>query len=147
VAWFALNALKRLQHPAVREAALRIAAHGPLNQRALDLLQRNWHPGDELVAEDLLRNTDDAEALHTVCYGLREVIEAQASHALVPALLLGYERSPCSSCREAFVTSLVELDSLPEGLRSECRWDAREEIRVLVSSGAQPRTRGRPGRP
>lgn len=136
VAWFALNALERLHHPAVREAALRIAAHGPLHGRALDLLARNWQPGDELIAEDLLRGTEDAEALHTVCYGLREVIEAQASRALVPALLLGYERSPCSSCREAFVTSLLELDSLPEWLRSECRWDAREEIRVLVSSGA-----------
>lgn len=133
VAWFALNALEKVQHPAVREAALRIAEHGPLRQRALDLLARNWEPGDERIAERLLRTEADPEVVHSVCNGLRDVIEGHASAALVPALLLGYDRTPCSLCREHFVTVLVRLDALPDALLSECRWDASEEIRRLVS--------------
>lgn len=135
VAWFALNALEKVQHPAVREAALRIAEHGPFRQRALDLLARNWEPGDERIAERLLRREDDPEAVHSVCHGLRDVIEAHASGELVPALLLGYEWTPCSLCREHFVTVLLRLDALPDALRAECRWDASEETRRLVSPG------------
>jgi hypothetical protein len=133
VAWFALNALRRIQHPSVRAAALRMAAEGPLRQRAVGLLAANWESGDEQLVEKLLREETDRQALHHLGMGLRDVIEGYGSPTLVPALLVGYERTPCSLCREAYVKELIRLDELPAALRLECRWDARAETRDLVS--------------
>lgn len=82
VAWFALNALERLRHAAVREAAVHITADGPLRECALDLLQRNWEPGDELIADELLRRAVRAETVHTAGWGVRDVVEAHSLQAL-----------------------------------------------------------------
>lgn len=101
-------------------------------RRSIGLLATNWEAGDEALVERLLQQ--DREALHALGLGLRHVVESQGSPALVPALLVGYERTPCSLCREAYVKELVRLDELPAELRLECRWDARQETRDLVSS-------------
>ena len=135
VATFAIGALERTSHPAVRAVALRMADQGPHRECALGLLARNWHPGDELIAEGLLRAAaGHREASHTLGYGLRDVIEAhQSSPEFVPAIRLAYELGPCSACREPVVAALLRLAALPDDLRAECRWDANEETRRLVS--------------
>lgn len=133
VAWFATNALEQIKHPSVRAAALRMAEQGPLQQRALDLLAANWEPGDERAAERLLAGEDDRERLHSLGLGLCDVLKAHESRSLVPALLLGYEKTPCSMCRGNFVESLIRLAALPGELRNECLWDADLDTRKLVS--------------
>lgn len=139
VSTYATNALEQISHPAVRAVALRMAAHGPHRQCALGLLARNWNPGDELIAEDLLRAAEGQRKaiVHTLGYGLRAVIDVQPpTPELVPALRLAYELEPCSSCRTDFVAALLRLSALPDDLRAECRWDANEQTRQLVSSEA-----------
>lgn len=138
LATFAIAALELVSHPAVRAVALRMADKGPHRRFALGLLARNWDPGDELIAEGLLRAAAGRrEAVHTLGYGLRAVIEAHPSAPeLVPAVRLAYELEPCSSCRTDFVTALLRLSALPDGIRAECRWDANEETRRLVSAEA-----------
>jgi hypothetical protein len=147
VAWFAANALARITHPAVRTLALRMAVEGPLQQRSVDVLAANWQDGDEQVVERLLRNNADADSLHALGTGLRALAEQHLSADLVPALLLGYERTPCSECRGRFVEALVRLDALPDQHRAECRWDARQETRelVVVSRPQAPRRRSSQG--
>jgi hypothetical protein len=39
-------------------------------------------------------------------------------------------------CREDVVSALVSLGALSEDLRAECRWDAYEGTRLLVTQGA-----------
>ena len=138
VATLAIEALERISHTAVRAIALQMADRGPHRESALGLLARNWHPGDELIAERLLRAAaGDEEGLHTLGYGLRDVIEAHPSSLeLVPALRLAYELQPCSRCRTHVVAALLRLAALPDAVRAECRWDANEETRQLVSSEA-----------
>ena len=133
VAWSAANALEQIKHPSVRAAALRMAEQGQLRQRALDLLAANWEPGDEYIAERLLAGEDDRERLHSLGLGLGDVVKAHESTSLVPSLLLGYERTPCSLCRYGFVESLIRLAALPDELRAECLWDADSDTRKLVS--------------
>jgi hypothetical protein len=133
VAWFAANALEQIKHPSARAAALRMAEQGPLRQRALDLLAANWEPGDEHIAERLLFAEDDRETLHSLGLGLGDILKAHESTSLVPSLLLGYERTPCSLCRNGFVESLIHLDALPSELRAECLWDADVDTRKLVA--------------
>ena len=141
VAWFAANALEQIKHPSVRAAALRMAEQGPLRQRALDLLTANWEPGDEHIAERLLAGEVDRECLHSLGLGLAGLLEAHESTSLVPSLLIGYERTPCSLCRSGFVESLIRLDALPDELRAECLRDADPDTRRLVApigDGRQP---------
>jgi hypothetical protein len=133
VAWFAANALEQIKHPSVRTAALRMAEQGPLRQRAIDLLATNWEPGDEEVVERLLAGEDDRERLHSLGLGLHDVVKAHESSSLVTALLLGYERTPCSMCRHGIVESLTRLAALPDELRAECLWDGDADTRSLVS--------------
>lgn len=134
VAWFAINALCQLQHPDVRTVALRMADQRPVRQRSLDLLAGNWQPGDEAIAEALLRSEQHRDAIHKLGMGLRAVIERHCSAELVPVLLLGYEKTPCSACRSQFVEALLRLEALTRQLREECRWDASEATRRLVLS-------------
>jgi hypothetical protein len=134
VAWFAAKALEQVAHPAVRAAALRLAGGGPLREHALGLLAANWRPGDEAIAKRLLGSESDVHSIHTIGMSLRDVAKRHAGERLVPALLLGYERTPCAKCRGDFVEALLALGALPEELRRECRHDSWEETRRLVAS-------------
>ena len=135
---FAIGALELISHPAVRRVALRMADKGPHRRYSLGLLARNWQPGDEHIAEGLLRAAaSHREASHTLGYGIRSVFDVhRSSQELVPALRLAYQYGPCSMCREHFVAALLRLGALPDELRAECHWDANEEVRRLVSSEA-----------
>lgn len=135
VAWFAANALEQMTHPAARAMALRMAEEGPLRERAGDLLAANWRPGDERLIERLLRDEQDTDRIHTIASGLSRILERHLSADLVSALILGYEKTPCSNCRGDFAEALLRVGALPDELRAECRWDARPETRELV---AQP---------
>ena len=130
--------LGQVSHPALRAAGLRMAEGGPHRPCALDLLASNWQPGDEAVVEGLLRAAGGRRvAIHRLCLGLKHVVDTRPpTPELVPALRLAYEVQPCSLCREDVVSALVSLGALSEDLRAECRWDANEGTRLLVTQGA-----------
>jgi hypothetical protein len=44
-----------------------------------------------------------------------------------------FEKGPCSACRDYLLPRLIELGGLTESMRDECRHDANEDIRELVS--------------
>jgi hypothetical protein len=139
VAWLAAGLLACVEDPMVREVALAMADHGPLRERSIDLLAANWMPGDEAIVEQLLGTLQDDWAIHHVAFSLARLLDDRLGAGFVPALLLGYERSPCSNCRHRFVDALIRLEALPDRLRQECRWDANADTRALVAeSGAQP---------
>jgi hypothetical protein len=136
VARRALEALSQVSHPGVRTLALRMVAEcGPAG-RVVGLLASNWEPGDERTVISLWGSTDDPDQLHDMTSGLIDVVERHPSSALVPALILAADRTPCSFCRTYLVRALVEQDALPDRLRQECRWDCQDETRVLAG-GAQ----------
>jgi len=39
-------------------------------------------------------------------------------------MLLAYEHSPCSICRSDAVEVLISINSLPNWMREECKYDA-----------------------
>jgi hypothetical protein len=43
-----------------------------------------------------------------------------------------YERNPCSECREAIITALIDLAVLPDWMAHECLLDANLNIRSRV---------------
>jgi hypothetical protein len=134
VGFAALAALSQITHPAVRKLALRLAAtRARWRREGIDLLARNFRPGDHLIVLKWFDADEDEETLHAFGSDLLDFWEQHPDEkSEVPMLLALYERGPCSFCRETAVRRLIKRAALPEGLREECAHDANQDIRELV---------------
>jgi len=132
----AYTALSQVQHPKVRARALEIlantAVHGWKRARAVDLLDANYEPGDEILFEQLLRKPRNRWEYHALGTGALDVMKAHPDRSGVPALLSLYERGACSFCRERVVVLLRELGEAPAWMLDECRYDANLDLRETV---------------
>jgi len=133
----AFQALAHLTDPVVGElgrARLRAADLSPDEAHVLQLLTKQLQPGDEaLILSALQRLELDAEQLHAFGMAMRDVLDANDAPAL--ALWL-YDTNPCAICREYAVEALLDAKAMPKAVAEECRQDACDEIRALVSAPA-----------
>ncbi|MEO8027728.1 MAG: hypothetical protein ABI823_14695 [Bryobacteraceae bacterium] len=131
----AVRALKHLVDPAVRAFALRMMETGA-NRRgeAIDLIAKNFEPGDHAIALKWFVTEEDPYHRHSL--GM-DLVDFWKSHpdpeTEIPMLNALYEKGPCSFCRERAVRNLLERNALTDELRAECAWDANDEIRELVA--------------
>ena len=129
----ALKALSWVEDPAVRKLAFQLVERrAKWRGQAIELLTRNFRPGDHAVALGWFEAEEDPETQHS----LERYPDKETE---VPMLLALYERGPCSFCRERAVRRLVGHGALTEELRLECSYDANHEIRDLVN-GLFPET-------
>jgi len=80
----------------------------------------------------MLVPSDDADAMHDLCWGLEEVFRENRTPDCAVSMLFAYEHTPCSQCRERFVAELMEFGKAPREVIEECRFDANPAIRELV---------------
>jgi hypothetical protein len=129
----ALIALSQITHPSVRELAFRlINARAKWRGEAVELLLRNFRPGDHEIALRWFEAEDDEEARHSVGSDLLELCEMHPDKAEPSLMRALYEKGPCSFCRKQAVEKLIELNALGEDLRTECAYDSNDDIRELV---------------
>jgi len=127
-------AVAAVRHPAVREFGMAlIAEQSEHRSDAIDMLCRNFEPGDhELVLQWFAREAD-REIRHGMGWRLnqfwREHPEPSSELRMLESL---YNKGPCSDCRETAVRRLIELDALSSAMRRECAFDANDDIRDLV---------------
>lgn len=135
----ALRALSQITHPAVRQLAFRLVdTQAKWRGQAIELLARNFSPGDHVIALRWFETEEDLETLHSFGMDLKDLWERYPDEETeVPMLLAMYERGPCSFCRERTVRRLIERGALTEELRLECSFDANGDIRDLVK-GSPP---------
>jgi hypothetical protein len=135
----ALRALSQITHPAVRQLAFRLVdTQAKWRGQAIELLARNFSPGDHVIALRWFETEEDLETLHSFGMDLKDLWERHPDEETeVPMLLAMYERGPCSFCRERTVRRLIERGALTEELRLECSFDANGDIRDLVK-GSPP---------
>jgi hypothetical protein len=135
----ATSALSQITHPEVRQLAFRLVETGAKwRGEAVELLARNFRPGDHAIAVRWFEAEDDLETLHSFGMDLTDLWEQHPDEETeVPMLLAMYERGPCSFCREKTVRRLIERGALTEELRLECSFDANDDIRDLVK-GSPP---------
>ena len=135
----ALRALSQITHPAVRQLAFRLVeTRAKWRGQAIELLARNFGPGDHVIALRWFEAEDDLETLHSFGMDLTDLWEQHPDEETeVPMLLAMYERGPCSFCREKTVRRLIERGALTEELRLECSFDANGDIRDLAK-GSPP---------
>lgn len=136
-AWRATRALGNITHPAVRTLGLQLIAEASRADEGADLLKNNFEESDFALLETALQQPLENTTYHSIGISARHIAEAHLSQRAVPSLLLLYENGPCSLCRHHCVELLLQLDALPASLRAECRYDADEATRKLISTTEQ----------
>lgn len=128
-------ALGRVKHSALREVAFQLVRHQSVGRwAAIAILDQNWKPGDHEIVLSWFDNEGDIAVRHSMGMDLMNFCERHPDPVNEMRILLSlYERGPCSSCRERVVRRLIDGHSLSELLRSECTYDANEDIRSLVA--------------
>lgn len=134
VAHAAVRALTQIVHPAVRELALHlIGNHSTARGGAIELIDRNYQPGDHQLLLAWFAAEEDRETLHTFERNLKNFWEHHPDDGTkIQMLLTLYERGPCSFCREGVVQRLLERHALTPEIQAECAYDANEDVRNLV---------------
>ena len=130
----ATSALSQIVHPDVRQLAFRLVeTRAQWRGEAVELLARNFKPGDHAIPLRWFAAEDDLETLHSFGMDLTDLWERYPDEETeVPMLLTLYERGPCSFCREGTIRRLIERETLTEELRLECSFDANGNICDLV---------------
>lgn len=126
----AIGALAKIEHPDIRALAFELLAGG--QGQGAQLLVGNYQGGDFALIEELLTAWQDRDQIHSLGFALRDLAKAHPSPDAVEALLLLYERGPCSLCRHDVVESLEALGALPDWMVVECRHDANPDLREAM---------------
>jgi hypothetical protein len=127
--------LSQLNDPRVRELALE------LRQRTdwwkaywIWLLLPTYGPGDQPDVEAAIQIEADEQIVHGWGMEILDFCEREPREELIPSLLLLYERTRCALCRGEIVKLLHRLNSLPDSIVEECRYDSDERTREFVAS-------------
>jgi hypothetical protein len=142
VGFAAIEALKQIKHPKVRRLAFRLVdTRATWRGQAIDLLAANFQSGDHAVVLGWFKAEQDSDARHSLGLDITDFWERHPhEESEVPMLLALYELGPCSFCREGAVRRLIERNALTEEMRTECAYDANDEIRKLVEEPSATKT-------
>jgi hypothetical protein len=136
VGFAAVKALARITHLAVRELAFRLVdTQAKQRLDAIDLLARNYQPGDHEIALSWFEAEEDRGTLHSFGTDLINFWKGHPDERTAVLMLRTlYEKGPCSYCRERAVRRLIERNALTEEMRAECVYDSNYDIRELVNT-------------
>jgi hypothetical protein len=132
----ALVALSRIRDARVRSHALDLLQSVQRFTDGIDLLESNYEAGDFRVFKDMFAGSLTPYELHGIGMSVRHIVAKNVWPELESVLLFLYEEGPCSLCRTEFVEALIELDRLPDSVRTECHFDAEPDTRNAVSAAA-----------
>ncbi|WP_407541028.1 hypothetical protein Q0M94_06435 [Deinococcus radiomollis] len=130
--------LTRVQHPEVRELALRLlSSDSAMSLLAVDLLVLNFEEGDEELLHMLLKRSAQADDgyLHAFCSDVRRLTDAHPTPAMLTLLADCYPSQPCAHCRHQLLVLLTQRAAVPAWLQVEARLDASPETHTLMSRG------------
>ena len=130
----AFMACGQVTHEAVRTLGLAELARGIELAGAIDLMVRNFEPGDEARIVAALQMPDDADEQHSLLMSVRNLLEANPDADASVLGLIFYAFTPCEHCRRTAVRLLLDRAAAPDWLVAECRHDNDERIRELVAA-------------
>ena len=134
VAAAARAALTQIEHPSVRALALELLDDSLRPWELIEMLTRNFCPGDEKAVERVLSKAWDADEMHQITLRMRRLAEANPQPALAGALLRLYEEGWCTMCRHGVLELLTQFGPLPPSITEECRFDAYDETREFAAA-------------
>ncbi len=122
----AIMALSSLTDKRVREIALKEIPAGPDGWKFVELLEKNWQPGDEKLFLKVFNALRSPHTRHAVIWSAWSAPEAPVS-----LLKYLYWRSSCGNCREKIARQLAKKNGVDEELRRCFLHDSQEEIREI----------------
>jgi len=135
ICWQATQTLGRLADPSVR--ALALVRLGADPAAAIHMLSGSCEQGDLDAIETAVRAaTFDEDQWHGVGTSLLHLLDrtgapTRDAHEL---LLLLYENTPCSLCRQGATARLADAGLAPAWMRAECPFDSDQETAALFSA-------------
>ena len=129
----AITALTHTSHSRVRNFAIKLHDADDVNHfiEAIELFVNNYQLGDYKYIERALIESEDTDALFSICYDLLKVFEEHPESGMQKCLLWIYENNPCAHCRSRAVELLLEHNVMPKNIHNECRYDCCEETKEL----------------
>lgn len=130
----AASALSNMKHPQVRRLFFEWYEKPELAWAAVVFLKRNYIPGDYQFIEALFENEKNPDSLHSICYSTIDVFSNNPLPELLPSLMLVYNQSPCTYCRDKSVDLMHSITDLPHWLIEESVYDANDDLRAFAKS-------------
>jgi hypothetical protein len=116
----------------VREFAITQLDRPEYQRYSIEMLARNYEPGDEQRIRAAITLPDDECERHWLLMSLLKFIEQRPEAESEASGELIYEHTPCSQCRYSVVTLMNNRKNLPERFREECQYDVVADTRSQV---------------
>jgi len=130
----AIGALARLKHPEVRRLALTsLNSRRLLMSHSLGLFRNNYQDKDGAAILRALSGGWTKENAHGAVFELPDIAGERPAKSLIPALMKGYELTPCSHCRASIFRRLRTVKMAPGWMMRECLFDSNKDIRTLAA--------------
>ena len=136
-----IGALSQLQSAEVHDFAVKCLSRclqGPLLD-AVELLRKNYQPGDHEVIEQALAYAVDQNSIHGLGLDINSLSRDYPDPELAGCLEWVYERTPCSSCREWAFELLIKRNRASYSLLQECLWDCCYDTSQLAQNALKGR--------
>lgn len=135
VQWAAVKAVAPIRDIELRRLAMQWIAEGDI-ANGIALLVNNFEAGDFALCAKHVERVTDVDEVHHLAGELLDLCEAHPGADALDCLLYVYERSPCSTCRRRAVKALIDTNTAPAWVITECTFDADPDTRALASRGA-----------
>ena len=128
---FALDALKFLQAPEIREFALQRLSTTTRPYWYTDILISNYREGDAKLLTGLINRFHNEHTIEELARSYIEIYKAnKTSECAVPLMAL-YQKMNCGIHRSILVELLIQSNSLPDWLNKELPFDSYAETQRL----------------
>jgi len=131
-----INALELLHHPEVRALGLELLQTVNRTGWGIELLIKNFQDGDwKLITNAVPQLQIDQDAAHAIGLAVLDVFDEHPNSEAEKALLVVYERTPCSRCRRHVVENLNKINRIPQWMIEECKFDSNYDLREAMING------------
>jgi hypothetical protein len=124
--------LAQYSDPHVRELAIARISKESMLENELEMLNKNYLPGDARMIKQVLVGNPDVDKLLNVVSDLVDLFSKNTDIECEGCMHFVYEQSPCSNCRGQTVKNLLAVQALPRWMVEECRFDSLQSTRYLA---------------
>ncbi|MGI4875122.1 MAG: hypothetical protein ACRYFX_28540 [Janthinobacterium lividum] len=128
---YAVEALKHLQAPEIREFALQRLASTTQPALYTDILVSNYQPGDAALLTAVVARFHAAHIIESLAVSYIEIYRANPTPECAAPLLALYQKMTCSIHRTDVVELLIANNVLPPWLNDELPFDSNAATRLL----------------
>ncbi len=134
IRYAASSALRNLQGPAVRKAALKAlkSERQEFVSAGFKVFLKNYKSCDVDVLNSAFVRLKDPDHIHWVVMDIKAIAAESSDFALAPLLHHCFYSTPCSYCRKVVLELLLEWQLTPAQMLYEGQWDSEIEIRNIA---------------